>query len=116
MPALIAEASGSTCDLLPYDNILSFAPVCCVDQTGGDGQCGSVHLKETHLIGPVPGLVPGDVDMVGDLAGLQRVSAGIREHCLVEHTPFLVRQSDVAWRDASARCSDRLHPPIRRVA
>jgi hypothetical protein len=70
-----------------------------------EGEEVPVDPKESNLIGASPGFIPGNIDVVDDLAGLYRVGARVREHRVMERYSLIRR-----WIGA------RLHHPAARAA
>ena len=65
------DVSARTSHLLPRENVLNLRTTRWINNTGSDGQGVSIHLIKSNLIGTGPDFVPGDIDVVGDLAGVR---------------------------------------------
>jgi hypothetical protein len=59
--------------LLPYNNVMSLRATDRVRDARCKSEGVPVHLEESSLIGTTPDFVPGNIDMVNDLAGFYRV-------------------------------------------
>jgi hypothetical protein len=104
--------SAWTGRLLPNHGIVNLHTTSWVSKVRCQGEGVPVHLKESNLIGTRPDFIPGNIDVMDDLAGLYGVRARIREHRIVERHSLIVRRRGAGRRYPITRGSNYLHAPI----
>jgi hypothetical protein len=87
-----SKSTSGNGHLLPYNSVMSLRVAGWVRGACREGEDVPVHLKESNLIGTSPEFVPGNIDVVDDLAALYRVCTRVREHRVVERHSLIARR------------------------